>query len=720
MASSEPKSVGEVFERLSRPEADGGVGMTKDEINSIVKACSSEEGMKLLSDYMRDIEDPETRREMDKEIASAEARGSLPPGRVVVRPQPVGAFRFPLRSSTGARTGDAVVNICASEDIQPFQVGKGRQLSMPLACGPMRSEVLEGRPVQVVEVVAATATIAVVAGPAPAGSPSLQIRLVFWRQVKALLEQRLGGTAARAKPTDDDPVPVTLPSGSASLGAVTSILVNASESSGLLTKEAQDRANDPAAAAAAAAAHMASVAAASKGAASSSVTAAAAAGAAVAAAAAAPAASPAAAASQRARKRPPPAARRLAPDGAAPASPFDAGPAIKDPWPCDVIESGQFEMADSFSDPRLARALRRPKTVKLRVALPPMTAAADLKAELAPSRCRFDVSHGTTPVLAQRLPYPVQQAGCTLRLRKKEGVLLPPVSWLQDETHLSLVLQARPAGDESLAVVWYARPGDGEDADGDRLASAVDVVFLAGSDGPTSSAAWAAQLEEAASSRNAAARGRAAGATRASSPVLVGGLVPEEGAGGVLGVAASGAPADSAAPGVSGTRGAAGGAAIAYWLRLVLPAPVRPAGSSADAASLNACLVARKDTDAIWPGPVDEAAATELAGWHAQWASPAELVGLAGEVAAATAASGAEAAAAASPASEPARMPDKAAPGTAPHQGTTGDGGKVAQSQPAAEPTLAAASPSPTGVGARRPGAPKPTAAAKALMFELD
>lgn len=32
------------------------------EINSIVKACSSEEGMKLLSDYMRDIEDPETRR----------------------------------------------------------------------------------------------------------------------------------------------------------------------------------------------------------------------------------------------------------------------------------------------------------------------------------------------------------------------------------------------------------------------------------------------------------------------------------------------------------------------------------------------------------------------------------------------------------------------------------------------------------------------------------
>ncbi len=299
-------------------------------------------------------------------------------------------------------------------------------------------------------------------------------------------------------------------------------------------------------------------------------------------------------------------------------------------------------------------------------------------------------------------------------------VVQPPVSWLQDETHLSLVLQARPAGDESLAVVWYARPGDGEDADGDRLASAVDVVFLAGSDGPTSSAAWAAQLEEAASSRNAAARGRAAEATRASSPVLVGGLVPEEGAGGVLGVAASGAPADSAAPGVSGTRGAAGGAAIAYWLRLVLPAPVRPAGSSADAASLNACLVARKDTDAIWPGPVDEAAATELAGWHAQWASPAELVGLAGEVAAATAASGAEAAAAASPASEPARMPDKAAPGTAPHQGTTGDGGKVAQSQPAAEPTLAAASPSPTGVGARRPGAPKPTAAAKALMFELD
>lgn len=32
------------------------------EISSIVKACSSEEGIKLLSDYMRDIEDPETRR----------------------------------------------------------------------------------------------------------------------------------------------------------------------------------------------------------------------------------------------------------------------------------------------------------------------------------------------------------------------------------------------------------------------------------------------------------------------------------------------------------------------------------------------------------------------------------------------------------------------------------------------------------------------------------
>ena len=73
------------------------------------------------------------------------------------------------------------------------------------------------------EVVAATATIAVVAGPAATASPSLQLRLVFWRQVKSLLEQRLGGTAARAKPTDDDPVPVTLPSGSASLGTVTVI-----------------------------------------------------------------------------------------------------------------------------------------------------------------------------------------------------------------------------------------------------------------------------------------------------------------------------------------------------------------------------------------------------------------------------------------------------------------------------------------------------------------
>lgn len=298
-------------------------------------------------------------------------------------------------------------------------------------------------------------------------------------------------------------------------------------------------------------------------------------------------------------------------------------------------------------------------------------------------------------------------------------VLQPPVSWLQDESHLSLVLQARPSAADSLAVVWYARPGDGEDVDGDRLASAVDVLFLAGSEGPLSSVAWAAQLAEAASGRNTAARGRAAEALRASSPVLLDVQVAEEGAGGVLGVAATEAAAAAEAAAKVAEPEASDGAMIAYWLRLILPAAVRPAGSSADAASLNACLVARKDCDAIWSSPVDEAAAAELAEWHAQWATPAELVRHAGRIAARTSA-GIDGEAAATAVSAAARVDATTATGGGPHRDAAAGVAQSPQGNEAAGQAEVAASPSPGGIGTRRPGAPKPTAAAKALMFELD
>jgi hypothetical protein len=247
-----------------------------------------------------------------------------------------------------------------------------------------------------------------------------------------------------------------------------------------------------------------------------------------------------------------------------------------------------------------------------------------------------------------------------------ECVKRPPVVWLEEEEHLSVVLRAAPCDPDSMGVRWYAVGPEAAVEAGHAHAVAADIVFLSDESPQAAHEGLVAAL---------AADAEPASSVPAAEPdyvVLQSHHLALEGAGG-------------ASPAATADTGAAKPTQVCYWTRVMFAAPVDAISSTADAADLNACIVACKVEPRLWGAPVDSAGAKT----HQEW-----LVGAAGGVSEAL-----EACRALAGESKPARQAAetvRAAPGEA----------KPAE---AAAPTAQ-----------RRVSAPKASAASRGLLFELD
>jgi len=267
-------------------------------------------------------------------------------------------------------------------------------------------------------------------------------------------------------------------------------------------------------------------------------------------------------------------------------------------------------------------------------------------------------------------------------------IVRPPVAWLQDTEHLTLVLQLAPSSEDCLAVVWHA-------AGGAAGATAADIVYTTRQDPEAAAAAWVASVTGGTASGEIAESFMRA--VLEPGPVFRPVEVAPEGLGGGAWVAAEGETPAEGAP------------LRAVWLRVVLTAAVRPSTCSADAADLNACVVVRKAEPRLWPSPINPDTARLIAeampgGAELSRAVVAAAAAMPAEPVPAP--SAATAASAASPAPSPAPSAP-AAPAPAP-----------AASATTADPPLPS-SVSP-GIGARKPGAPKGSAASRSLIFALD
>jgi hypothetical protein len=129
----------------------------------------------------------------------------------------------------------------------------------------------------------------------------------------------------------------------------------------------------------------------------------------------------------------------------------------------------------------------------------------------------------------------------------------PPVTWIEDESHLSLLVQVPPSSTESMAAHWLKHNGTGQ--------WVVDLVLLSKVP-PVSS-------------------------SPAESPELTPADLPSSGEG--TGLFDPPPPGDKE---------------FLYRVRVPLKGAINPHESMADASDLNVCVVARKESPGLWGSPL--------------------------------------------------------------------------------------------------------------------
>lgn len=100
-------------------------------MKSLSKAFEEDEFKGMLSDYVKEISDPDGRKEQMQYLDQLEQQGDVPPGMILVKPQEAFCVKTTIYSFGSNRTTRLLkkcfVNMCKADVIEPAfeQGGKG-------------------------------------------------------------------------------------------------------------------------------------------------------------------------------------------------------------------------------------------------------------------------------------------------------------------------------------------------------------------------------------------------------------------------------------------------------------------------------------------------------------------------------------------------------------------------------------------------------------------